>query len=63
MNEPFENIDEVKKEEKSSFENDYIIIDNDESTTTIFDTIDRIKSNNEKRKRSFPIGIILLMLF
>lgn len=63
MNEPFENIDEVKKEEKSSFENDYIIIDNDESTTTIFDTIDKIKNKNEKKeKRSFTGGIILMML-
>ncbi|MGI6510513.1 MAG: S1C family serine protease [Erysipelotrichaceae bacterium] len=63
MSESYENQEEIAEEEQSNFENEYIMLDNDGRTGTIFETIDRIKSKNQKKeKTSFPKGIILVML-
>ncbi|MDI9540670.1 MAG: trypsin-like peptidase domain-containing protein [Bacillota bacterium] len=62
MNESFDNGEE-KKEEKQSFEKEYILIYNDGNKETVFETVDEIKSKNKSReKTSFPKGLILMML-
>ncbi|MGI6607724.1 MAG: S1C family serine protease [Erysipelotrichaceae bacterium] len=63
MSESYEKREEIQTENKSNFEKDYILVDNDGNSGTIFETIDRIKGKNDRReKNGFPKGIILIML-